>query len=611
MTTPRPRRTPRWPWLIAGLLSTLAIATLEVRRARRLGSHAAARREEPGASAAVTWRSARRPWPVLRRGDGLVEVRGRVLDATTGRAIAGVEVVATDAVAESSELTEIDGSYRLVVRPGRYRLLVRGERVVTLGRRQRARLGGAPRPSQVAEVRAALAAELSLERDLAGVDLEVVAAAAIRGRVVGPDGAPLAGAIVAATAIDATGGDPVLATDVAETGADGTFRLVVPARAHQLEVTHPDFGAAARRPILDLEPGQEVAVELPMVVGCVITGTVVRAGQRVEAGSVERAGGVEAATNYIGVDHFTGGRFRWGTDELAPIYLRVSPFKSPPSPTQTIRCDLGARHDLTFVIPATAADLAGTLTTHDGAPASQVYLDVHGLDPGLTDQQERTDAGGAWEVFTLPPGRYAIVARAPGLGLAEAIVTAPAGELHLRMSGVGGLTGAARGLADGTFEVDVECEMVGTTWGRTSERFLVVVRGGRFRVDGLPACRLVVTPRRGPWRAPPVTVEITADSVATVDLDLAPLAVRDVRGYLRDDLGRPLAGATVAMTTAPFVGTETDATGRFWLRAPRGAPLVVRAPGHAPLDLQVPDEPDLVWDVAVTVPSSPAAPPAP
>lgn len=591
----------RWaPWFAALVLSIVAVAVLEHRRGRPVRQEANAEREAKPPGSRVAWRvpTPRPRWGL--RGDGLVEVRGRVIEASSGQSVVGAEVVASDGATESAEMSADDGSYRIALRPGKYRVFVRGDRFMSLGRRLKTYQSGVPRPEQVAEARAALAPELLVTSDIDGIDLEVVAAATVSGRVRGPDGQPVAGALVQARAVDPTDGDPVLATDLAETDATGAYRLVVPARAHQVEARHRTQGGARNRPIIELAPGQVRELDLELTPGCIIAGTVVRDGHLVESGALERVSSLTSNTGYQ-VEQIEDGRFWLNSDEALPMYLRAFPYKSPPSPAQLVRCDLQARHDLTFVIPPTQADLAGTLVTRDGGPAGHVYLDIHGLDPGLTDQIERTDAVGGWESFTLPPGRYAVVARAPGLGVADVVVMAPSRDLQLRMSGTGSLRGTTRGLTDGPFELDVDCAVQGETWGRTRERFLVVARGGAFRVDGLPACRLTMTPRRGPWQAASATVDIGADETAEVELDLGALAVLDIRGLVIDELGRPVSGATVTTLIPPIVNAVSDAGGRFFVRAPNGAALAVRSPGHEPLDLTVPAEPGVAWDVTATM----------
>lgn len=598
----------RWAsWFVALLLSIVMVAVLEQQRVGAAREHASSEPAATTPGSQVAWSASvrRRPrWP--RRGDGLVEVRGRVVDVSTGQPVAEAEVVASDDATESAELSAYDGSYQISLRPGSYRFFVRGERFMSLGRRHKSRTGGAPRPEEVAEARAALAPELLVTSDVDGVDLEVVAAATVNGRVRGPDGRPVAGALVQARAVDPTDGDPVLATDLAETDATGTYRLLVPARAHQIEARHPTHGRSRNRPIVALAPGQVREVDLDLEPGCIVTGTVTRDGQLVESGALERVASATSDQGYQ-VERIEGGRFSWSSEEALPMYLRAFPFKSPPSPPQLVRCDREALHDLAFVIPPTPADLSGTLVTRDGEAAGHVYLDIHGLDPGLTDQIERTDAAGAWESFTLPPGRYAVVARAPRLGVADIVAVAPARDLHLRMSGTGSLAGIARGLTEGTFELEVDCIVKGETWGRTRELFLVALNGGTFRIDGLPACLLAMTPRRGPWRGASTTVDIFSGSTSEIELDLTILAVRDIRGLLVDELGRPVAGATITAVEPPIVSAVSAADGRFFLRAPGGAVLAVRNAGHRPLDLTVPTGPGVAWDVTGTMTRAPSA----
>ncbi len=82
---------------------------------------------------------------------------------------------------------------------------------------------------------------------------------------------------------------------------------------------------------------------------------------------------------------------------------------------------------------------------------------------------------------------------------------------------------------------------------------------------------------------PPVAAAPTAPGAAApaAPVAAAPAADLDATGRVVDALGRPLAGATVRLESAPppaAASTTTARDGRFRLRAPLGATLIIEAP---------------------------------
>src|SRR5262249_48897536 len=113
---------------------------------------------------------------------------------------------------------------------------------------------------------------------------------------------------------------------------------------------------------------------------------------------------------------------------------------------------------------------------------------------------------------------------------------------------------------------------------------LVVVTGGRFAVDDLPACDLSFSTiwrgRVGSQRA-----TIPAGGTARVELALREPRSRTVRGAARAPAGQPVAGAVVTVARSdgegPGGATVADGNGAFTLKAFSGASL--RASGGGKL----------------------------
>lgn len=606
--TTRPPRS-RWPWIVLAVLALVAVwqwdregssAAGDERRLAGQGRRAGDSDGDRSWQRAMVRARAGKRLPGPARVPGLIRVSGRVIDASTDAPVGDVEVVFADGASEASAVSDLGGRYTIDVPAGRYRPFVRAQGMLSVGRPERERLPTRPRAEQVAASTLTLAPELAVFHDLTGADLEVVRSGVIRGRVFSRDGRPIAGAVVRARAMDGEGTQPVLGTDVAETDLDGTFTLEVAARPHQLEAFHDDFGAVEDRPVIDVDPGAVREVDLTMYAGCIIAGVVVKDGQPAGDGSIERAYSAwdDGAFSPSGAFE-PDGSFRWTTDETATVTLRAWPWKSPPSRPQTFECRDGARYEgVVFDIPRMGSDVSGTVLTAAGAPAAHAFVDVTGLTAGTMNQQERADEQGQWEVFALPAGEYVVSARVPGHGVTTARISVPSRGHVLQLSGTGSMTGSVKGITDGAFAVEVDCSMDAPSYGESGERFLASVRGGTYRIDGLPACHAMMRVRNGAHRSRRLDVPIPAGGVVTVDLDLAPPVAKEVRGLVKGEDGQPVAGAMVASLDNPGARVATGSDGRFTLRAEPGSVIVIAGADGA-AELMVPDDDQPTWDVEV------------
>ena len=164
--------------------------------------------------------------------EGTVTIAGRVIDIRQQQPVGGVEVVFRGAAGEAQTQALRDGSYAIRVPAGIYRAFVRDDAVLSVGRRDPVRLPGPPPPEAVGVPDDALMAVVRATGDLDGVDLSVVRGGIVSGHVVDRAGRPIAGAV-----LRALGGNlrPALATDLAESGADGSFELRLPAGTFVLQ----------------------------------------------------------------------------------------------------------------------------------------------------------------------------------------------------------------------------------------------------------------------------------------------------------------------------------------------------------------------------------------
>lgn len=544
--------------------------------------------------------------------DGLVRVTGTVLDQLSRKPVPDVEVVFADGTTESSVVSDLAGRYSIDLLPGRYRPFARGDGVISAAPPVRERLPARPRPEQVAVARLDLAAALDLSASTDGVDLEVMQAGKIVGRVLDRDGRPIAGAVVRAFPTDDyAAARPVLGTDVAETDDAGGFTLEVAATMQRLEAFHDRYGGVAEFKIVPVEAGQTATAELTLVAGCVIAGRIVRVdGQPPGEGALERGmSDSDIHATYFPDGEFNAdGTFVWTTSEEITLFLRAWPWKSPPSPARRFDCKDGARFtDVVFEIPRAEPDLAGRVVDASGRPVPFAFVDVNGESDGTMNQQERADADGNWAVYALPHGAYRVSATAEGLGAVVTRVAAPRRDVELRMSGAGALAGEVAGISDGSFTLTANVCVVNGDLVAIELRRVVEVRGGRFRLDGVPACEMVFTATRGATTLRAQAV-VPAGGVGTLELDFPDDAPVLVRGTVRGPDGRPVAEAMVlAVGQRPEpTTTMTDADGRFSLEARAGDTITVSAqsgytshpldnhgPSTVELTLTLTTEPDL------------------
>jgi protocatechuate 3,4-dioxygenase beta subunit len=508
---------------------------------------------------------------------GEVTISGTVVDARTGTPVPSVEVVFRSERGEEAVQAGADGRYTITLERGRYRAFVRDESVLSVGRPQGPRLPSLPSAEVAGVPDEGLMPIIVATADADAVDLSVVRGGTITGQVTDTRGKAIAGAVVRARG---GGWRPALGTDVAETDTSGRFTLHLPAGGYVLEATHDQFaGVADSSERVNLPAGAIVESTLALTAGCVIAGRVIDAkGNPSSDGAIEKRWGATdlefGPTGRVESD----GTFRWVTTEEADVTLRAWPWKSPPSQSRTFSCRDGARFtDVVFTLQDRAPDIEGTLVDEHGQPVPFAFVDLAPQSAGGIGQQERTDANGHWQVFSMPAGSYRISASAPGHGVTVTTVQAPARGVALQLGGVGRIEGTTTLLVAGTFELtDVSCSDTGRRGGVSlaQQHRLVQVSGGRFTIDDLPACNLIA---RATWRDQTVRldVEVPAAGTARVELALGPPHAKTVHGVVRDADGRIVRDALV---TAAYKGgrtavTRTDDAGRFTLQTFSGATL--------------------------------------
>jgi protocatechuate 3,4-dioxygenase beta subunit len=564
---------------VALALASVAAAILRGRGAWPGGSPSAA--ASPGAPPGAP--AARPPAPPAGH-PGEVAITGRVFDAAQQRPVDGAEVVFRGVAGDVMATTRRDGGYALRVAPGTYRALVRGAGVMSIGRRDQPRVPDPP-PAELAGVPdEALLTAVVAARDTDGVDLAVVRGGSVAGRILDRGGQPVGGAVV-----HAVGGAhrPALGTDIATSADDGGFELQLPPGVFELAVSHPRFAGIASplRARYTVGPGTRATTTLILAAGCIVAGRVIGPdGAPAGDGALELQLGPDDAAFAPSGRLDADGAFRWATTADGEIGLRAWPWKAPPSEVQHFRCRDGARFEaVEFALPDRRPDLEGVLVDAAGRPVRFAFLDLRPLAPDGIAQQERTDDAGRWEVHSLPPGRYRIIARAAG-GVVSANVVSPHDGIRLELSGTGRLEGVTPRLASGSFELALDaCIVSGQLIPLPQSRRLVTVTGGRFAVDGLPACGLKFS---AIWRGRPIAQHavVPVGGTAEIELPIGELHDKTVHGVVRDAAGQPVAGAAVIAAQpdddAHTTATMTDTAGRYTLRAASGATVRASAGGQ-------------------------------
>jgi hypothetical protein len=479
---------------------------------------------------------------------GSVQASGRVVDDDR-TPVPGVEVVFAGDAGEITTTTDLAGRYQLALAPGIYRAFVRGDGVLSLGWRRDQAAAEPPAPWAIGSPDVALAMEVAVLTDSAGIDLEVALGGTVAGRVVDADGAAVAGALVWLPGATRS----VAGADVAETDHDGAFRLDVPAGSAWLAAAHTDFaGLDPVDRVVEVERGAVADITLVLLAGCIVRGRVVDAdGSAASEGAVGRE--PEDLRSRDAVPIGAGGHFRWTTTEPGEVLLRAAPRRSVPSLPARLACRDGARFD-DVVLVAGASDpaLAGTVATAAGAAAAGAYLELSPQDPGGGWWQGYADRDGRWAVAALPPGGYRVRAILDGAGVVEQVIAAPGRGVVLRLGGAGSLAGRVTGAAGG-FSVEVmPCNEVIREMPPPIRRWVAVV-DGRYRVDGLPVCSTLAVLRAG-GRIEERGVALTGGAVTILDVDFTPRRRKIVSGTVRRHDGSAALGATGAVVSMEVDG---------------------------------------------------------
>ncbi|HEX6884191.1 MAG TPA: sigma-70 family RNA polymerase sigma factor, partial [Planctomycetota bacterium] len=342
-----------------------------------------------------------------------IEVRGRVVEAGSGRPIPGARVGEGWTFRRSAE-TDAHGEYVL---PG---FGVSGVQELHV---QASGFGRVQRASLPAAVDGVLR-----------VDFELPRGRLVRGRVLDPEGRPLAGAYVAAVASE-QGAEGQRAewlsgrTDVAGrfeiAGLTPEIRHCLLASAEGLDTRVYDFPASeSTEPELDLG-------DLQLAPPAVLAGTVQDEKGRPLAGVEVLLVGTNAdrarlrgdstlppaADWYVESRRATAdarGRFWFGALPAGDFRLHARTRGQPASPSVAVRLAEGELRDGFVLVYPRGEELSGTVVDDDGRGLGGVYVNASLVEtresgpwPSASPvASTRTGADGAFELSGLPAGRY-------------------------------------------------------------------------------------------------------------------------------------------------------------------------------------------------------------
>ena len=424
--------------------------------------------------------------------------------------------------------------------------------------------------------------------------------ASIAGRVLDPEGKPVAEARVVATS--ASEPFPVVdpRRDGVLTGADGTFQIpAVSAGTWRLTASHAAHGPATSAPITVDGARAKTNVELKLEAGASIKGKVVDTnGKPVESaevrvvarGHLEWRARRQALTGADGT-FVVSALPRRAMDVVASHETGASAIVAADLSEKTA-AEVTLTLDLQGVIEGVVVDKAGqpvgdaqviASPVWSGNTGDQLAWSVRGIQETVTDQ------GGAFRLTGMPTGDYKVRAGRPGaseemLSLATPVIAKPGGaKLRLLVAGDGRVIGKValpEGKAPGRFFIRIGD--YGMPFSSEDGSFALPVAAGKHTIS---ISGLGFVEKRQP------DVAVTEGK----DTDLGTITVtpgRSISGRVLDAGGTPVAKAMVAAgalltgsgkelyipSESPGAkSTETDKDGRFVLEGFNNGPMMVVA----------------------------------
>ncbi|HEX4965027.1 MAG TPA: carboxypeptidase-like regulatory domain-containing protein [Thermoanaerobaculia bacterium] len=401
--------------------------------------------------------------------------------------------------------------------------------------------------------------EVKPGQELAGLELVLPPAAMVEGRVVAPDGQPVAGAEV--TVVSSASSMGMGFSDLfAQTDGDGRYSLDgVPAGSRTLEARADHYRRAVRD--LEVKEGSNTA-DFTLESGYEVSGRVVdEAGTAVASVQLTMIAGRDMAGLLSALSGPDGAfRFEGVTDGTFRLMARKPGYAAnPQGDTVTVS---GASVGGVEVKLAAGGTLTGKISGAEFSQLARVVVTANRGRPG------QVDADGIYHILNVPPGEWTVSATVPDTSLhAEGRVTLEPGmaEAKLDLQFGKGFTLSGVVLHNGTPLPGASLELTRT--GTFSQNQASSDHQGAFQFGGLDAGAYELTVRTAGGSLHKEKVDLTADRQIEVNVQSASLAGR----VIDSTDSSPVADAQVSLEPAdgkePYFQppVATDSRGAFRL----------------------------------------------
>tara|TARA_R110002073_G_scaffold245044_9_gene407645 strand:- start:10534 stop:11841 length:1308 start_codon:yes stop_codon:yes gene_type:complete len=321
-----------------------------------------------------------------------VEVSGQVVNTQSKKPEAGVDVVLSNALGESTATSDDDGNYALRVLPGRYKMQAIGE--------------------SVASAEVAIPVLTDMQRDV-----WVFSFATIEGVVRLPGGEPASGVAVLAVGQDKGGASERGQT---ETEDDGNFVLQASPGTSRLVAITPSHGGQAK--VVALGVGKSLSgVVIDMLANGTVSGTVVDA-----QGEPVANARVLISVEFIGQGRYdrrphlsdAQGAFAWLLPQFGHVIVEADAAGYAASVPQTFTLEPGqSQEGLRLVLGEAEFSLRGQVVDAQGRALAGVEVSQGVQDSKSRYRNTRSDEKGRFAFEKLGKGPHRLRARLEGYKL--------------------------------------------------------------------------------------------------------------------------------------------------------------------------------------------------